>query len=149
MPVKQALWCLSPSVITMLGGSLPALAADPARLETVVVTGARESADSAQKRKRAHDGIVDSVVAADIHKLPDLSVSEAVQRVTGVQIVRDRGEGSVVSVRGLTQVETTLNGREVFTAGAGRTLDFADIASEMVAGIDVYRAFSGKVDGGQ
>ena len=147
--MKQALWCLSPSVITMLGGSLPALAADPARLETVVVTGARESADSAQKRKRADDGIVDSVVAADIHKLPDLSVSEAVQRVTGVQIVRDRGEGSVVSVRGLTQVETTLNGREVFTAGAGRTLDFADIASEMVAGIDVYKSASAeRIEGG-
>ena len=147
--MNQALWCLRPGVIALLGGSLPVLAADPVRLEAVVVTGARESAGSAQERKRVNDGIVDAVVASDIHKLPDLNVSEAVQRLTGVQIVRDRGEGSVVSVRGLTQVETTLNGREVFTAGNGRTLNFADMSADMVTGIDVYKTSSAdRIEGG-
>lgn len=128
----------------------PALcAADPVRLDTVVVTGTRESLQSAQAIKRDSVGIVDSVVAAEIAKLPDLNVSDAVQRVPGVQIVRDRGEGSVVAVRGLTQIETTLNGREVFTAGNGRTLDFADFAAEMLAGIDVYKtAAANRIEGG-
>jgi len=66
-----------------------------------------------------------------------------------VQIARDRGEGANVALRGLTQMETTLNGREVFTAGAGRNLDFADIPSEMVAGIDVYKTASAElIEGG-
>jgi len=129
---------------------LPVLcAADPVRLDTVVVTGTRERLQSAQIIKRDNLGIVDSVVAAEITKLPDLNVSDAVQRVPGVQIVRDRGEGSVVAVRGLTQVETTLNGREVFTAGSGRTLDFADFAAETLAGIDVYKTSSAhRIEGG-
>ena len=151
--MKQARsWLLMPNV---LAGLLPgtagnvACAAEPARLDPVVVTGARASVDSAQARKREQLDIVDGVVAAEIHKLPDLSVSDAVQRIPGVQIVRDRGEGSVVSVRGLTQVETTLNGREVFTAGSGRTLDFADIAAEAVAGIDVFKSASAeRIEGG-
>ena len=130
--------------------SLPALcAADPVRLDTVVVTGTRESLQTAQAIKRDNLGIVDSVVAAEIAKLPDLNVSDAVQRAPGVQIVRDRGEGSVVAVRGLVQVETTLNGREVFTAGSGRTLDFADFPAETLAGIDVYKSSAAhRIEGG-
>jgi TonB-dependent receptor len=123
--------------------------AEPVGLGTVVVIGTRESLETAQGIKRDSLGIVDSVVAAEIAKLPDLNVSDAVQRVPGVQIVRDRGEGSVVAVRGLTQVETTLNGREVFTAGNGRTLDFSDFAAETLAGIDVYKsAAANRIEGG-
>jgi iron complex outermembrane receptor protein len=66
----------------------------------------------------------------------DFSVTDALQRITGIQIARDRGDGTGITIRGLTQMETTLNGREVFTAGSGRNLDFADMASEMVAGIN-------------
>lgn len=105
----------------------------------IVVTGKRASLISAREIKRDRLEIVDAVVADDINKLPDVSVTDALQRVTGVQIGRDRGEGANVAIRGLTQMETQLNGREVFTAGNGRNLDFADIPAEMVAGIDVYK----------
>lgn len=119
------------------------------RGETVVIVGTRGSLESALQRKRDSDDIVDSVVAAEIHKLPDLSVGDALQRITGVQITRDRGEASVATVRGLIQVETTLNGREIFTAGNGRTLDFADLAAESLAGIDVYKtAAADRIEGG-
>jgi TonB-dependent receptor len=121
----------------------PDAAADGAiPAQRIVVVGQRASLDTAQAIKREHLAIVDSVVADDILRLPDFSVSEALQRVTGVQIQRDRGEGGIVTVRGLTQVEATLNGREVFTAGVGRTFDFADIPAELVAGIDVYKTSS-------
>lgn len=84
-------------------------------------------------------GIVEPLRAADLDRLPDLNVTDALQRVTGVQITRDRGEGGVAAVRGLTQVETLLNGREVFSAGTGRGLELADLPSEMLAGIDVWK----------
>jgi len=126
-----------------------AAAAASAPSDHVVVTGQRASLVSAQQIKRDSLTIVDSVVADDIMRLPDFSVGEALQRVTGVQIQRDRGESTAVTVRGLSQVETTLNGREVFTAGTGRALDFADFPAELVAGIDVYKASSAEhLEGG-
>jgi iron complex outermembrane receptor protein len=118
-------------------------------LGTIVVSGKRMSLATAQDIKRSKLEIVDSVVAEDINKLPDFSVTDALQRITGIQIARDRGEGTNVAIRGLTQMETTLNGREVFTAGWGRNLDFADIPAEMVSGIDVYKTGSARqIEGG-
>jgi iron complex outermembrane receptor protein len=125
-----------------------AVVAQP-QLAPVLVIGTRSSLESAIERKRTSDDIVDSIVASEIHKLPDLSVADAIQRITGVQIARDRGEASTFSVRGLTQVETTLNGRELFTAGFGRAFDYADLPSEMLAGIDVYKSSSAsRIEGG-
>jgi len=108
-------------------------------LEDLTVVGKRASLASAQEIKRDKMEIVDSVAADDINKLADINVTDVLSRVTGVQILRDRGEGAGVAIRGLTQMETLLNGHEVFTAGTGRTLDFADIPSEMLSGIDVYK----------
>lgn len=120
-----------------------------AELEPMQIVGKQASLASAQEIKQEKLEIVDSVVADDINKLPDINVTEALSRVTGVQIQRDRGEGSGVTIRGLTQMETLLNGREVFTAGSGRTLNFVDIPSEMLAGLDVYKTSSANhIEGG-
>lgn len=139
-------------VVFLLGWSaliLPMGGAAGQTLEPVVVTGTRKSLDSALARKRDAPGIVDAVVAEEVHRLPDLSVADALQRVTGVQLTRDRGEGALAAVRGLLQVETTLNGREVFTAGSGRLLDYSDIAAEALAGIDVHKTSSAeRIEGG-
>lgn len=122
---------------------------EDAKHMTIVVVGNRESLASAQAIKRDKLEIVDSIVADDIIKLPDFSVTDALQRITGVQITQDRGEGANVTIRGLSQMETTLNGREVFTAGAGRTLNFDDVPAEMVSGIDVYKTSSANlIEGG-
>jgi TonB-dependent receptor len=124
----------------------PAAAQSP---QQVIVLGTRGSLESAQERKRSSEDIVDGIVAEEINRLPDLSVADAVQRITGVQITRDRGEASVAAVRGLVQVETTLNGREIFTAGFGRALDYADLPSEMLAGIDIYKSSNApRIEGG-
>lgn len=126
-------------------------------LPIVVVVGQRASLASAQEIKKEKIEIVDAVVAEDINKLPDINVTDALSRVTGIQIQRDRGEGGRapgglapgVAIRGLTQVASTLNGREIFTAGVGRDLDFSDIPSEMLAGIDVYKtASANQIEGG-
>lgn len=121
-------------------------AADP---DEVVVTGFRASLQTAQAIKERAGQIVESIAAEDIVKLPDANVAEALQRVSGVQVTRDLGDGSAISVRGLVQVETTVNGREVFTAAGGRTLNFEDIPSELLAGVDVYKTQSADlIEGG-
>ncbi|HJV62214.1 MAG TPA: TonB-dependent receptor [Albitalea sp.] len=118
-------------------------------LDGVVVIGQRASLSTAQALRRDADGIVDAVIAEDILKLPDFSVSEALQRVTGVQVARDRGDGVNVAIRGLAQTETLLDGREVFTAGTGRTLDFSTVPAEMVSAIRVMKTGSAdQIQGG-
>jgi TonB-dependent receptor len=127
----------------------PSVGSSVGTLGEVVVIGVRASLASALDLKRNRYEIVDSVVADDITKLPDFSVTDALQRVTGVQVARDRGDGAGLTIRGLTQMQTTLNGQEVFTAGPGRNFDFADMASEMLAGIDVYKTASAEhIEGG-
>ncbi len=117
--------------------------------DDIVVTGVRASLSSAQAIKRNSDQIVDSIVAEDIGKLPDRNVAEALQRITGVQIQRSFGEGSQVAIRGLSQVRTEINGRDVFTANGGRNLSLEDVPSELLAGVDVYKNPSAEqIEGG-
>lgn len=105
----------------------------------IVVTGLRQSLESAQAIKRNADQFVDSITAQDIGRLPDINVAEALQRLSGVQITRNRGEGSAIAVRGLNQVRTELNGRDIFSASGGRGLSFEEVGSELLAGVDVYK----------
>jgi TonB-dependent receptor len=137
----------SPSTANSPGG---AAGAQPTEVQEVVVTGLRASLQSAQAIKKNSSQIVDSIVAQDIGKLPDATVSDALQRITGVQIGRDLGEGSgSIAIRGLPQVETTLDGREAFTAGGGRTFNFEDVPSQIVSGVDVYKSYSADlIEGG-
>ena len=118
-------------------------------LNTVNVTGTRSSLESAESRKRDAAQIVDSIVASDIGKLPDTNVADALQRVTGVQVTQDAGEGSNVAIRGLTEIETQLNGNTIFTAAGARSLNFEDIPAELMAGVDVYKSpTADQVEGG-
>ncbi|MYM23858.1 TonB-dependent receptor [Duganella sp. FT135W] len=113
----------------------------------VVVSGQRAALQSAQKLKQDADEVVDSIVAEDIGKLPDRSVTEVLQRIAGITIDRNMAgdpnrqsvEGSGVSVRGLTYVRSEVNGRDAFSAGGGRSLGFADVAPELMSGVDVYK----------
>jgi TonB-dependent receptor len=70
-------------------------------MEEVIVTGLKESLSLALDQKRAAVGAVDAIVAEDIADFPDLNLAESIQRVPGVSIARDAGEGRNISVRGL------------------------------------------------
>ncbi|WP_304272572.1 TonB-dependent receptor [Caulobacter segnis] len=151
MKTMQMGLMLGASVVA-LGLAAPAMAQTaPAQDDTVsevVVTGVRESLRSAQAIKRSADQIVDSVQAQDIGKLPDANTTEALQRITGVQIQRRYGEGATdfdhrtqpaVTVRGLTQVQNFLDGRAIYSASGGRAFDLEGVPPELLSGIDVYK----------
>ena len=107
-------------------------------LEEVIVTGVRASVQSALDTKRDATQIVDAISAEDIGKLPDNSVSEALQRVTGVQIARARGDANLVLIRGLPNIVTTINTRQIFTAN-DRSISLADIPADLVKQVQVFK----------
>src|ERR1700730_18427135 len=116
--------------------------ADKDELEEVVVTGVRASLVQSLVEKRQSTQVIESVVAEDIGKLPDNNVVEAMQRLSGVQISnRSGGEAQSVSIRGFADIETTWNGRNIFTA-SGRQFALQDIPSNLVRKIDVYKTRS-------
>ncbi len=120
----------------------------PDEPKVVVISGQRAALQSAQTIKMNSDEIVDSIVADDIGKLPDRSITEVLQRIVGVTIDRTMSradpehysvEGSGVAIRGLTYVRSELNGRDSFSANGGRSLNFEDVPPELMAGVDVYK----------
>jgi TonB-dependent receptor len=114
--------------------------AEPETGEDIVVTGIRGSLERAAAIKQNATQVVDSIVAQDIGKLPDPTTAAALQRVPGIQVsVNRNNELGDVRVRGLPDVLTTVNGREVFTT-TGRRLDLQDLPAEALAGVDVYKS---------
>ncbi len=113
---------------------------DSAQLEDIQVTGYRGSLLRAMDRKRDPVGVVDAITAEDIGKFPDQNLAESLQRITGVSIDRNNNEGSRVTVRGFGPEFNlvTLNGRSMPTAG-GRSFDFADLATEGINAVEVYK----------
>lgn len=105
----------------------------------VVVTGIRRSLSTAQEVKRNSDQIVDTIIAEDIGKLPDNNASEAIARVTGVQVNRSGDEANGVLIRGLPNVATTVQGREIFTAD-GRFVQVQDFPADSLAALEVFKA---------
>ena len=71
-------------------------------IEEVVVTGIRGSLRQSADIKRMSSGVVDAITAEDIGSFPDTNLAESLQRITGVSIDRERGEGSRVTVRSST-----------------------------------------------
>ncbi|HEU4816977.1 TonB-dependent receptor [Janthinobacterium sp.] len=123
--------------------------AEPAaEVAVVTVSGVRRSAQNSQQIKMRSDQVIDSIVADDIGKFPDNNVAETLARISGIQIRRDSGEASAVMIRGLRDVTTLLNGRELFTT-TGRYVNLADIPATMLQRVDVYKSQGAdQVEGG-
>jgi TonB-dependent receptor len=146
-PVAQAISIILGSTVLM-----PAFAqdanTDATTLDEIVVTGIRGSLTSSMNLKREATGIVDGIVAEDIGKFPDTNLAESLQRIPGVSIDRSIGEGSKITVRGVGPDYNLvlLNGRQmpgssIADTGASnsRSFDFANLASEAIAGVEVYK----------
>ncbi|WP_448665101.1 TonB-dependent receptor [Sphingomonas sp. CJ20] len=119
--------------------------------DAIVVTGLRESLRRAVDIKRAADNIVDSIVADDIGKLPDQNIAEAIQRIPGVTISRDNGEGQFITVRGLGPAFSSAlyNGRILATENQGREFSFDILPAELINRVDVSKTpTAAQVEGG-
>lgn len=139
---------LMASVITSVsiaGFSAPTFAQD---VEEVLVTGVRASLERSMDVKRSSAGVVDAISSEDIGKFPDTNLAESLQRITGVSISRNNGEGAEVTVRGFGAANNmvTLNGRTMPAAqtangdgGGSRAFDFGNLASEGISGVEVYK----------
>jgi iron complex outermembrane receptor protein len=125
--------------------------------DEIVVTGIRGSLRQSLEVKRNSNGIVEAISSEDIGKFPDKNVAESLQRISGVTIQRQFGEGQGVAIRGASQnmTLTTLNGQNVASTGwfvfepARRSFNYALLPSELVGNIQVYKsAQADLVEGG-
>ena len=146
---------LGTSIMALGVGAQPALAqvASPdasAPEDEIVVSGIRASLMQSMEVKRDAQGVVDAISAEDIGKFPDTNLAESLQRITGVSIDRNSGEGSTVTVRGFGPDFNLvlLNGRQMPASSLGgssgapasRSFDFGNLASEGIAGVEVYKS---------
>ena len=142
-----------------------AQASDEAQsLDTVVVSGIRNSLEHSMGIKRDAVGVVDAISAEDIGKFPDTNLAESMQRITGISIDRRDGEGAQVTARGFGPEYNmvTLNGRQIPGAdgfgsgglelgetGSGtRAFNFAQLASEAISGVVVHKTGQAGVPSG-
>jgi iron complex outermembrane receptor protein len=122
----------------------------------IVVTGIRESLDTAIAAKRDADTIVDSVGSEDVGKFPDENVAESLQRVSGVQVERVRGEAQEINIRGMGagQVMVQINGRVLpsainDSASVDRAFNFSILPAEFLRRADVHKTpVARSVEGG-
>jgi len=125
-------------------------------VEEVVVTGIRHSLETAADRKRDAAIVMDSITSEDLGKFPDANVAESLQRIPGVSIDRNNGEGQFVTVRGLgPQFNTVLfNGRTLASATKDadghyvRQFSFDLLAAELISGADIYKTSQASVEDG-
>src|SRR5688500_9252349 len=135
--------CLGPFIFSpfIVGTAVVSVPASAQELEEVVVSGVRETQRSSIEMKRAAPVIVDGIINDEIGQLPENSVGDTLERITGVAGDRFKGNANELSVRGLgpTLSFSTFNGREVSTAGADRSVAFQQFPSELVNGVLVYK----------
>ncbi|BBO26185.1 TonB-dependent receptor [Alteromonas sp. I4] len=153
---KQSMVTKAVSVLLGTATVFPAIAQSTDPVEVIEVTGLRSSLAEAASIKRESIGVVDAISAEDIGKFPDTNLAESLQRITGVSISRTNGEGNEITVRGFggSNNMITLNGRmmpaaQTYGGGSGadgttrggstRAFDFANLASEGIRGVEVYK----------
>ena len=119
-----------------------AATSDTVPSNAIIVTGIRRALQNAAQRKRNADTVVDSITATDIGAFPDKSVAEALQRIPGITVDRIAAHGDVshfsaepsgVIIRGLPQVRSEFNGRDIFSANSSRGLSWSDVTPELLA----------------
>ncbi|MDP2536270.1 TonB-dependent receptor [Alteromonas stellipolaris] len=129
-------------------------------LEIIEVSGFRGSLNKSLMEKRTSVNNKESIVAEDIGKFPDLNIAESIQRVPGVAISREGGEGRQITLRGLSPsfTRTTLNGMEVPAStdgtdsgggvNGGRGFDFNVFASELFNRVDIQKSPTASMEEG-
>ena len=133
------------SVLALAIAATPLWAAD----EHVEVIGQAASIDQALKEQRRSDSVQSTVHADGVAQLPDQNVAEATQRLPGVSVERDQGEGRFVSVRGLGPDlnSVSVNGTLIPSPEADRRAVALDVLpSELVQSLSVVKTLTPDMD---
>ncbi len=123
-------------------------------LDSVTVTGYRYAIEKSLEQKRDANAVVEVITAEDVGKFPDKNVADALQRVPGVVIARDGGEGKYVSVRGLSSelTLTQLNGNYIASAESNgdpnRSFNYALLPSNMLSSAELFKTPEARIDEG-
>ncbi|MFC4296332.1 TonB-dependent receptor [Novosphingobium tardum] len=143
-------WVLAIACCTVASGTaraqqneLPASAPDEQKPDEkiIIVSGVRQSIESAIDDKRRATEIKDSITAEDIGQLANDNISEALQRISGVQVSRsDDGEGRGVQIRGLSDNNVQLNGETISGTAAERGVNFQDLGAELFSGVEILKS---------
>ena len=138
--VKAALIVPAASLTLSAANAQTAPAADE-NMEVIEVRGLISSLKRSFSDKKEALIVSDGISAEDVGKFPDQNVAESLQRITGVSIDRSGGEGQLISVRGFGPQFNlvTVDGRQMASERAGREFSFDTLASELIAGADVYK----------
>jgi TonB-dependent receptor len=126
---------------------------DEAAIDEIVVRGYRGSLQAALMAKRESTNAVDSIMAEDIADFPDSNLAEALARIPGIAIARERGEGRNITVRGLDSKFTrvTINdtmAQSITEGQSSRSFDFNIFASELFNRIDVHKSTDAQMEEG-
>lgn len=116
------------------------------KLDPFTVQGYRSSLSDAIEAKRNSGQVMDSITAEEIGQFGDQDVGEAIQRISGVSLTRNNGEGQFVSIRGMapdfTRVE--IDGRSTFMTSdqsdAGRAVLLSVFSSDLYNNIEVVKS---------
>jgi len=111
-------------------------------LEEILVTGIKQSLQRAQDFKREQVGVVDAISAEGLGNFPDTNIAESLQRIPGVAIDRNGGEGQFVTVRGFGPAFNTVlvNDRRIVSETGGREFSFDLYPAELISGAEIYKS---------
>jgi TonB-dependent receptor len=125
------------------------LASSAQELNELVVTGLRKSQIDAINRKRMAMSTKEVLTTNDIGRLPDINVAEAAQRVSGVSIETDNGEGRFISIRGIRPAlnNVTMNNSNIGSTSSGRETPLDLLPVEMISSIEVTKAITPDMEG--
>ena len=110
-------------------------------IEVITVSGIRGSLVRSMNIKRDMSGVVDAISAEEMGKFPDTNLAESLQRITGITISRENGEGSQITARGFGPEFNlvTLNGRQMASTGFTRSFNFENLSSEGVSELQTIK----------
>jgi len=146
---KRITICIAAIIGAGLNGQLLAAEAEASEEEAaeseeanvIQIIGIRGSLTRSADMKRNAVGVIDVISSEDIGKFPDTNLAESLQRITGVSISRENGEGSQLTVRGWGPQFNlvTLNGRQMPGTGNSRNYSFENLSSDGVSALEIHK----------
>jgi TonB-dependent receptor len=143
-----------PATVFAQQAATPSETPSATTLDSVQVTGYRYAIEKSLQQKRDANAVVEVITAEDVGKFPDKNVADSLQRVPGVVITRDGGEGKSVSVRGLDPdlTLTQLNGNYIATSEtndeASRSFNYTLLPSNMLSSAELFKSPEARIDEG-